>query len=274
MCATLSNVSVSANHRYLPGNHYVRCALDAVYDGFAASVEIVEFRFRYAVVYVDGRKRQPSVFEHLIEAVHARSGFFGYAANIPFDFAVPFGVFGQFLPNAGKQPFLFFATRVVENGLILFRFASKNDQKRGVAAVIENHVRRSAVVPIEYLVRVVPIFFERFALLRENGNSSGCNCRSGVVLGREDIAARPSDIRSEVTERLNEHGGLDSHMEGACYPCALKGLGVAVLFSQCHKSGHFGLCYLYFLASEFGKSYIGDFVVHGLFILKLRKRIL
>ncbi len=206
--------------------------------------------------------------------MHARSGFFGYAANILFDFAVPFGVFGQFLPNAGKQPFLFFATRVVENGLILFRFASKNDQKRGVAAVIENHVRCSAIVPIEYLVRVVPIFFERFALLREDGDARFRDCCRRVVLCGEDIAACPPDVRSEVTERLDEHGGLDSHVEGSCYPCAFKWLGVAVLFPQCHKSGHFGLCYLYFLAPEFGKFDIGNFVVHGLFILKLGKRIL
>ena len=44
--------------------------------------------------------------------------------------------------------------------------------------------------------------------------------RGRVVLGREDVARRPADLRSERHERLDQHRGLDRHVQRAGDPRA------------------------------------------------------
>ena len=79
--ASLADVSISADDHRLAGNHDVRRPFDAVGQGFAAAVEIVELRFRHRIVDVDRRKEQFPCFFHLIEPVNARRRLFGNPEN-------------------------------------------------------------------------------------------------------------------------------------------------------------------------------------------------
>src|SRR5690606_24845426 len=80
--APLAHVAKAHHHGDLPGHHDVGGALDAVHQGFAATVEVVELGFRDGVVHIDGGEGQLAAPGHLIEAVHACGGFFGDAANL------------------------------------------------------------------------------------------------------------------------------------------------------------------------------------------------
>jgi hypothetical protein len=59
-----------------------------------------------------------------------------------------------------------------------------------------------------------------------------------VILGGEDVAARPTHIRAEGDERLDEHGGLDRHVQRARDAHALE-----------------RLCFAYFLRTDISRAF-------------------
>ena len=98
---------------------------------------------------------------------------------------------------------------------ILLGVAAEVDEQGGVAAVVEDEVGRAAVVPLQDAVRVVPVFLERLALLGEDGRALDGEGGGGMVLRREDVAARPANLGAQGLQRLDEHGRLDGHVQAA-----------------------------------------------------------
>ena len=97
-------------------------------------------------------------------------------------------------------------------------------QQRGVAAIVEDHVGEAAVAPGADPVHVVPVLVERLALDREHRRAAGGDGGRGVVLGREDVARRPADVGAQRLQRLDQHRGLDGHVQAAGDPRALERL--------------------------------------------------
>ena len=83
----------------------------------------------------------------------------------------------------------------------------------------------------------------------------------GVVLRREDVARAPADVGAERGQRLDEHGGLDRHVQRAGDARALERLGVGVLLAGRHQAGHLVLGELDLLAAEGGQGEVGDLEV-------------
>src|SRR5699024_3880384 len=67
--AALAHVAVSANDGDLAGDHHVGGALDAVHQGFAAAVQVVELGLGDRVVDVDGRSLERAGPFHFVKAV-------------------------------------------------------------------------------------------------------------------------------------------------------------------------------------------------------------
>ena len=86
-------------------------------------------------------------------------------------------------------------------------------EQRGVAAVVEDHVRAVAVGPAQRLLGAPPVLLERLALPANTGMPARRDRGGGVVLGREDVAGRPAHLGAERDERLDEHRGLDRHVQ-------------------------------------------------------------
>src|SRR5262249_33880867 len=78
--AALANVAVAGDQGDLAGDHDVGRALDAVHQRLAAAVEVVELRLGHRIVHVDGGEGKAAFLFHLVEPVHAGSGFLGHAA--------------------------------------------------------------------------------------------------------------------------------------------------------------------------------------------------
>ena len=74
--------------------------------------------------------------------------------------------------------------------------------------------------------------------------------RGGVILRREDVAARPAHFRAEFTKRLDEHRGLHGHVQAAGDLRALQRLLAAVLLAERHETGHLVLGEFDLLAAE------------------------
>ena len=137
------------------------------------------------------------------------------------------------------------------------------DEERGVAAVVEDHVRAVRIGPVQGLLGAPPVLLERLALPGIDGDAGGSDRGRGVVLGREDVARGPADLGAERDERLDEHRGLHGHVERARDPGALERLRVRELLARAHQAGHLVLGEADLLAAVLGQAEIGDLEVFG-----------
>ncbi len=137
-------------------------------------------------------------------------------------------------------------------GLALLDARADQDVHRGVAAIVEDHVR--AALEIEDAVGVAPVFLERLALDREDRHAGFRDRGRRVVLGGIDVARGPADLRSKRRQRLDQHGGLDRHVERTRDPRALERLRSAELLAQRHQARHLRLGDVEFLAAVFRQS--------------------
>jgi hypothetical protein len=82
-----------------------------------------------------------------------------------------------------------------------------------------------------------------------------------VVLGREDVARHPADLGAQGDEGLDEHGGLDGHVQRAHDAGPGEGLAVAELGPQRHEAGHLDLGQLDLLAAPGREGEVGNLEV-------------
>ena len=141
--------------------------------------------------------------------------------------------------------------------------SAEMDQQGGVAAVVEDHVRRAAVVPFEDAVLIIPVFLQGLALDREHRRAAGGDRRGGMVLRRIDVAGRPAHIGAQRLESLDQHRGLDRHVQRAADAGAAQRLLRAVFLARRHQAGHLGFGDGDFLAAPFGEADVLDHVVGG-----------
>ena len=115
--------------------------------------------------------------------MHARRGFFGHAFDSCAGLCVPARLVFEALFDGGeKRRFFFIFGFVEEGGVASFRALAKVKQQRGVAAIIQNHVRGAAIMPFENAVAIIPIFFQRFALYGEHRHTGRGNRGGGMIL--------------------------------------------------------------------------------------------
>ena len=270
--AALADVAVAAHDGDLAAEHHVGRPVERVDERVAAAVEVVELRLGDRVVDVDRREQQLAVGVHLVEPLDAGGRLLGDALD-PGGHPRPLGRVGlqRALQQAedDRQLGVRRARRVGHLAGLLVLDALVQ-QQRGVAAVVEDHVRPAGAVgvgPRHHLLGAPPVLLERLALPGEDGDAlrvlGGAvgpddDRRRGVVLGGEDVAARPAHLGAELDERLDEHGGLDRHVQRAGDAGAGERLGRAELGAQGAQSGHLVLGEEDLLAAERGERQVGD----------------
>ena len=135
------------------------------------------------------------------------------------------------------------------------------NQERDIPAIIDHELRTFALRERERLVRAPPVFLEAFALPGEDRHAGFRDRRRGVILGRENIAARPAHARAEIDQRLDQHCGLDCHVERTGHAHALERFARRVFFADRHQARHLFLGDGNFPAAPIGQADVGDFVV-------------
>ena len=140
----LADVAVAGDDRDLAGDHHVGRALDAVDQRLAAAVEVVELALGHRVVDVDGGKGAGALLRHLVEALHAGGGLLGDALHVREPRRVPRRILGELRLDRGEERGLFLARRVwrEHRGVLSRPRVPRCSEQRGVAAVVEDHVRR------------------------------------------------------------------------------------------------------------------------------------
>ncbi len=97
-------------------------------------------------------------------------------------------------------------------GILLLGFVTHVNQERGIASVIHNK-GRAALWEFHCFERAPPVLLERLALPGEDRDAGLGDGGGGVILCAEDITTGPSDLRPQLFQGLNEHGGLYGHVE-------------------------------------------------------------
>ena len=258
-----AHIAEARNHGDLAGHHHVGAAADAVHQRLAAAIEIVEFGLGDAVIDVDGGEQQLVRLFHQIEAMHAGGGFFRHALDAGGDLGEPaLGLFLQQPLDEGVENFLFLIFRLFQEGRVaLFGAQAVMHQHGGVAAIVQDHVGRAAAVPFEQLGGVVPIVLQALALDGEDRNARRGDGGGGMILGRIDVARHPADIGAQRLQGLDQHRGLDGHVQRAGDARALQGLRLAVFGAGRHQAGHLDLGDVQLLAAPFGQADVLDDVI-------------
>jgi hypothetical protein len=137
------------------------------------------------------------------------------------------------------------------------------NQQSHIAAVIDHQLGASAARMVERLICAPPIIFERLALPCEDRNAAGSDGRRRVVLRGEDVAARPANFRAQALQRLDQHRGLNGHVQRAGYAHAGQRLLGCVFVADRHQAGHLLLGDGDLFAAPVGQREVGYFVVGG-----------
>ena len=263
--AALADLAEAEHDGDLAAEHDVGRAREAVGQRVPAAVDVVELALGHRVVDVDRGEEQRAGFHHLIEPVHTGGGFLADAADRLGEPRPPRLVLRHRGPDQIEDDAPFLRVRVgIERGHLaglLELDALVHDQRR-VAAVVDYQRRSGAVRPLERLVRAPPVLFQSLALPGEDRGpfrilygaarfgTADHHRRRGVILGREDVARNPAHVGAELGERLDQHGGLNRHVQAAHDACAGQRLGGAVLLPQRHQPGHLLFGEAHFLAAD------------------------
>ena len=257
-----ADVAETRDHRHLAGHHHVGAAADAVDQRLAAAVEIVELRFGDAVVDVDGGEQQAAFLGHLVEPMHAGGGLLGHALDAGRELGEPARLFLQRALDQRIEDFFFFILGLVEKRRIAFLGAQAGmDQHGGVAAIVEDHVGQAAVGPFQDLAGVFPIILQALALDREHRRAGGGDRGGGMILRRIDVAGRPAHVGAERFQRLDQHRGLDGHVQRAGDARAAQRLLRPELLARRHQARHLGFGNGDFLAAPLGQADVLDDVI-------------
>ena len=259
--ATLTHIAVAAHHDHFAGHHHVGGALDAVGERLAATVFVVEFGFRHGVVDVDGGEEQLAALHHLIETMHTGGGFLGNTLDLLHHIVPMVRIFFQHLLQRVEDNSLLVGFGFgIEDGRVIFGFATEVDEQGGVTAVIDDELRTLAAGERKGVHRTPPVIFEAFALPGEHAHTVVGDGRGGVILRGEDVAAAPTHFRAEVRQRLDQHGRLDSHVQRAHDTNSFQRFAVTIFLTDSQQARHLFLGNIDVFVSPFRQIHIGDFV--------------
>ena len=187
--AALTHVAITTNNSDLARNHDIGGTLDAVEQGFAATVEVVEFGLRDAVVHVDGREEQFASIGHFIETVNACGGLFGDSFEVFDDFVEDTRLlFGNPFEQVFDDLHFVVVARSLDPLVAVFHFIAFVDKQSHVATVINDELWAFVLREHDGLPGAIPVFFQRLAFPGKHRRAGGCDGGGGVVLSRENVA--------------------------------------------------------------------------------------
>lgn len=245
--ATLSDITVTADHSALAGNHDVGGTAQTIGQGVLAAVQVVELGLGHGVVHVDGGEEKLILLGHDIKSVDAGGGLLRDTDHAGSQLGPLGGVVGQLAGDQAKHDLeLSIGGGVgigqgLVLGVLLLGLDTLVDEEGHVSSVIDDQVATIALLidgPGDGIEGALPVLLKGLTLPGEHGGRAiAGDSGSGVVLGGEDVARAPSDIGTKSLKGLDENGGLDGHVQGARDSGTGEEVG-AVLLSAGHKSGH------------------------------------
>src|SRR3989344_4015568 len=214
--AAFANIAIAAYDDGLSRDHHVGSTLDAIHQAFATAIEIVELAFRHGIIDIDGRKEEFSLLHHLVEPMHAGGRLFGNAFHGRQALAPELLVLGihRFQPfHQFLHIFRFLGIILIQKRRIFLALDALVEHQRRITAIIHDKLWAITRTEIEYPPSTPPVCLEVFPLPSEYRNTALGYGGGGVILGRIDIARRPTHLRSQLDQSFDKDGCLDGHMQ-------------------------------------------------------------
>jgi len=140
--AAFADVSITADHRDLAREHDVGRPHDAVDQGVAATVDVVELGLGDAVVHIERREEQFALSKHLIKTMNSSCGFFRNADKVRNNLVKPSWFFLQnSLDKTVDDGHFGVSFVVVEDGGVVLSGVTTMNEKSGVSSVIDDGLR-------------------------------------------------------------------------------------------------------------------------------------
>ena len=249
--AAFADIAVAADDGGFAGDHDVGGAFEAVQQGFATAVEVVEFGFGDGVVDVDGREQEFAGLGVSNEAFDSGGGFFADSSDVRNPAVKDAGVVaGDALEEVFEDLFFAGFGGGVDPGVAFFHFVAFVEEEGGVSAVVHDELGALVARVAEGTPGAFPVLFKGFAFPGKYGDAACGDGGGSMVLGGIDVAGGPAYGGSKVGEGFDEYGGLDGHVEGAGDAGATEGLLGAVFGTQGHEAGHFVFGHFDFSAAK------------------------
>mmetsp|Transcript_1265 Transcript_1265/g.2855 ORF Transcript_1265/g.2855 Transcript_1265/m.2855 type:complete len:449 (-) Transcript_1265:279-1625(-) len=275
VCASLTNITVSADDGLLSGKHDIGGTHDTIGKRMLASVQVIKLGLGDGVIDIDSGKQERPVLLHGVQSVDTGSGFLGNSLASGSDLVPLVGLTGfEDALDDGEHNLEFgivgsggIGENVVFEEKILGLLSFVNEEGH-VTTVINDKIRSVSLAiiigPGESIQGAFPVFVEGLSLPGENGGGFiTSNGGGSVILGGENVARTPSDIGSELVYSLNKDGSLDGHVKRSRNTGSRKRLGRSVFSTARHESRHLNLSEFNVLATVVGKGNIGNFVISG-----------
>ena len=157
----------------------------------------------------------------------------------------------------------------VHSGCRLFRNAADTAQQfrisimhhiSEIAAVVQNHVKRLAVIKKQCLLDAPIKLLIGHPLPGKDWHARLGNRGGRMVLRRKNIATAPCDLCAQLRQRFDENSGLNSHVQAAGHAGTSQWLRGSILLAQRHQARHLIFGQHDFLAAPISKPEIGNFV--------------
>ena len=134
-------------------------------------------------------------------------------------------------------------------------------QKGHIATIIHHQLRAQAIAVAQGSPGAIPVFGEGLALPGKHRHARGCNRSGCVILRGENVAAGPAHLGTQCHQSLNEHSGLNRHVQrtGDTHPG--QGLLLTILLTASHEPRHLVFRNGNFLASPILQGDIGHLVI-------------
>mmetsp|Transcript_52484 Transcript_52484/g.156577 ORF Transcript_52484/g.156577 Transcript_52484/m.156577 type:complete len:445 (-) Transcript_52484:102-1436(-) len=263
--AALAHVAVAAHKGALAANHDVGGAHDAVGQGVAAAVDVVELGLRHTVVHVDGREEELTLGGHFLQPVHTSGRLLAHAHALGGHPGVLclVGLDGILQQRQDALELWVVSACGVGQAAILrkpfLKLLALVDQERGITAIIHKLVATIGARHGHHLLGAPPVLLQGLALPSKDGGRA-CLCNGGrcLILRAEDVAGAPADRGTQRVQGLDQHAGLDGHVQGAVDVQTLEGLLGAELGAGGHQPWHLVLCKLQLLPAKLGQTHVLD----------------
>merc|ERR1719511_603519 len=107
-----------------------------------------------------------------------------------------------------------------------------------ITTIIKDHIQWLAIRENKGLLNAPQVLLISLPFPGIDRNSGFGNSGSSMILGRENIAARPSDLSSKLSQSLNEHSCLNSHVEASSNTRTLQRFLGSIDTTHHHETRH------------------------------------
>src|SRR4029450_959618 len=164
----------TADNGDLAADQHVGRTVETIDQRMTNAVTVVELRLGDRVVDVDGGKHQGARAQHLVQPMYSGGGLLGHTLDGIRDLD-PGASLGQRLAEQPQKdaPLLGVICRRLRNLPSLLRLCAPVYEQCGVTAIVEDHVGKFVIWPVENLAGTPPVFLQRLALPGEYRHALG-----------------------------------------------------------------------------------------------------